>query len=81
VIFGELICGEVSEACVRVLRDAIAELVEHGAVSIILGNTDMTLAADRLEQLSAAVLIDSARAHARAAARAAVEGFSPAPTR
>jgi aspartate racemase len=74
VIFGELICGEVSETCVRVLRDAIAELVERGAVSIILGNTDMTLAADRLEQLTPAALIDSARAHARAAGRAAVEG-------
>jgi aspartate racemase len=74
VIFGELICGEVSETCLRVLQDAIAELVERGAVSIILGNTDMTLAADRLEQLTPAALIDSARAHARAAGRAAVEG-------
>jgi aspartate/glutamate racemase len=74
VIFGELICGEVSEGGVGVLRDAIAELVERGAVSIILGNTDMTLAADRLKQLTPAALIDSARAHARAAGRAAVEG-------
>jgi aspartate racemase len=74
VIFGELICGEVSDGCLRILRDAIAELVERGAVSIILGNTDMTLAADRLEQLTPAALIDSARAHARAASRAAVEG-------
>jgi aspartate racemase len=73
-IFGELIFGEVSETCVWVLRDAIAELVERGAVSIILGNTDMTLAADRLEQLTPAKLIDSARAHARAAAHVAVEG-------
>lgn len=73
-IFGELICGQVSEETVRLLRDAIAELVERGAASIILGNTDMTLAADQLQKTASVPLIDSARAHARAAARAALDG-------
>jgi aspartate racemase len=73
-IFDELIWGDVSEGCVRTLRTAIAELVENGAASIILGNTDMTLAAERLQETAAVPLIDAARAHARAAARAALDG-------
>lgn len=74
VIFGELICGQVSEKCLQILRDAIAELVERGAASIILGNTDMTLVADQLQETVSIPLIDSARAHARAAARVALVG-------
>ena len=73
-IFGELIRGQVSEQAVQILRDAIAELVDRGSVSIILGNTDMTLAADQLQKTASVPLIDSARAHARAAARAALDG-------
>jgi len=73
-IFDELIRGQISEESVQILRDAIAELVDLGAVSIILGNTDMTLVADQLQKTASVPLIDSARAHARAAARVALDG-------
>ena len=73
-IFGELIRGQIAEESVRILREAIAELVDLGAVSVILGNTDMTLVADQLQSTASVQLIDSARAHARAAARAALDG-------
>lgn len=74
VIFGELVCGLVTDEAVHVLGAGIADLVAHGAGSIILGNTDMTLAADRLRATAPVPLIDSARAHAKASARAAVAG-------
>lgn len=73
-IFGELILGHVTDGAVEILRDAIAELAALGADAVILGNTDMTLAADRLEEAAKVPLIDSARAHARAAARVALDG-------
>lgn len=73
-IFGELVCGDVSDACVRIFSDAIAEMVDQGASSIILGNTDMTLAVAHLEKAVSIPLIDAARSHARVAAHAALEG-------
>jgi aspartate/glutamate racemase len=74
VIFRELVRGQVSEGVIAVLRAAIGELAREGAASIILGNTDMSLAAAELQKTSPVPLIDSARAHARAAARAALAG-------
>jgi aspartate racemase len=74
VIFSELVQGRVTTAAVRLLRDAAAGLSREGAESIILGNTDMTLAAGQLRDF-AVPLIDSARAHARASARAALHGL------
>jgi aspartate racemase len=71
-IFDELISGRVTDDVVRVLSEAIGELAGRDAGTVILGNTDMTLAADRLEPRAAVPLVDSARAHARAAARAAL---------
>lgn len=71
-IFGELVRGQVSERVVKVLRGAIGALEKQGAVSIILGNTDMTLAAAELAKGAHVPLVDSALAHARAAARAAL---------
>lgn len=73
-IFRELVRGQVSERVIAVLRAAIAELAQQGAASVILGNTDMSLAAAELQKTSPVPLIDSARAHARAAARAALAG-------
>lgn len=74
VIFRELVRGQVSERVISALRAAIAELAQKGAASIILGNTDMSLAAAELQKTSPVPLIDSSRAHARAAARAALAG-------
>jgi aspartate racemase len=71
IIFDELICGDVTADGVEILRAAIAELASRGAAAVILGNTDMTLAADRLGD-APVPLIDSALAHARAAARRAL---------
>jgi aspartate racemase len=73
-IFGELVRGIVSEAGLRVFHDAIEELVESGSTSVILGNTDLTLAADELQRMVNIPLIDAARAHARDAAHAALSG-------
>jgi len=73
-IFRELVLGRVTEASVRLLGDAVAELARGGAQAVILGNTDMTLAAEALAGLARVPLIDSARAHGRAAARAAMSG-------
>jgi aspartate racemase len=73
-IFGELIRGETSDAGLRVFHDAIEELTSLGAASIILGNTDLTLVADILQKTTEVPLIDSARAHARNAAHAALAG-------
>lgn len=73
-IFDELIYGRVTEATLHTLSSAIAELAGLGAQAVILGNTDMTLAADRLREEAPVPLVDSARAHARAAARAALAG-------
>lgn len=74
VIFGDLIHGRVTDAAVGVLHDAVAELADAGADVVVLGNTDMALAADRLVGTPVPV-IDSARAHARASARAALYGL------
>lgn len=74
VIFRELVRGQVSQRVLTVLCAAISELARAGAGSIILGNTDMTLAAAELQKSSPVPLIDSAKAHARAAARAALAG-------
>lgn len=73
-IFGDLVCGRVTEQVMDVLGAALAELVGAGAKAIILGNTDMTQAADALQQRCTVPLIDSAMAHARAAARRALSG-------
>lgn len=73
-IFGELILGDVTRDVVETLTRSIVELEERGVDAIILGNTDMTLALDRLETISTVPVIDSARAHARAAARTALNG-------
>ena len=73
-IFDELIRGKVSAANMSIFRAAIDELVAAGARSIILGNTDLTLIGDELQTSAGVPLIDSARAHAREAARAALSG-------
>jgi aspartate racemase len=73
-IFGELICGDVSDTCLRVLGTAIEELAAMEVASIILGNTDMTLAAEDLQKMTTIPLIDAARAHARDAAHIALTG-------
>lgn len=74
VIFGDLIRGDVSSECLRVFEIAIDQLTASGAASIILGNTDMTLAAEYLQKKTALPLIDAARAHARNAAHVALAG-------
>jgi aspartate racemase len=73
-IFGELVCGAVSDSGLQIFRDALAGLVAAGAASIILGNTDLTLVESDLQKTCPVPLIDSARAHARDAARAALSG-------
>lgn len=73
-IFGELVRGEVSARVLRVLGSAIGDLEKQGAAAVILGNTDMTLAAEELAKAATVPLVDSALAHARAAARAALGG-------
>jgi aspartate racemase len=75
VIFGELVHGRASDHVASVLRDAISQLAEAGAEVVILGNTDMTLVADRLTDTVVPV-VDSARAHAQASARAAIAGIT-----
>lgn len=77
VIFGELVHGEVSESGLRVLQDGINDLVDRGAEIVILGNTDMTLALAELTASTQVPLVDSATAHARAAAHAALHGLPP----
>ena len=72
VIFAELVLGEVTETGIDVLVRAIHELVAQGARSIILGNTDMTLAADALGARTNLTIVDAALAHARGAAHAAL---------
>ena len=72
VIFGELVRGEVSASVLQALGAAARELVDAGAASIILGNTDMTQAAAGLRKACPVPLLDSALAHARAAARRAM---------
>jgi aspartate racemase len=74
VIFGDLIRGDVSSECIRVLGAAIDQVQAAGAAAIILGNTDMTLAAEQLQKTAAVPLVDAARAHARDAAHAALTG-------
>jgi aspartate racemase len=74
-IFGELIRGAVSAAGLRVFHDAIEQLAALGAASIILGNTDLTLAADELQTTTKIPLVDAARCHAIDAAHTALTGF------
>lgn len=74
-IFSELVLGNPSPACLGVLAAAIEELAAMGAASVILGNTDMSLAAEQLQRASPVPLIDAARAHARAAAHIALTGW------
>lgn len=74
IIFGELVCGDVSERCLRIIGDAIKELGDRGAAAVILGNTDLTLAAKDLQESTRLPLIDAARFHARSAARTALSG-------
>jgi aspartate racemase len=74
VIFGDLIRGDVSSECIRVLGVAIDQVQGSGAAAIILGNTDMTLAVEQLQKMAAVPLVDAARAHARDAAHAALTG-------
>jgi aspartate racemase len=75
-IFGELIRGVVSAAGLDVFRKAIDELAAFGAASVILGNTDLTLAAEALQATTKIPLIDSARRHASDAAHTALNGFA-----
>lgn len=74
IIFDELVLGIISNESIVCLADAISELAEQGARSIILGNTDMTLAARELRAKSKLPLIDAALAHARDAAHIALTG-------
>lgn len=74
VIFDELVRGIVSDNGIAGLCEAVGELAEQGARSIILGNTDMTLAATALRSKSTLPLIDAAMAHARDAAHIALRG-------
>lgn len=73
-IFGDLVRGNPGRTSVDVFREALAELAAAGALSVILGNTDLTLVAAELQKTSAVPLIDSTTAHAREAARAALSG-------
>jgi aspartate racemase len=73
-IFGDLVRGNPGRASVEVFREALAELAAAGALSVVLGNTDLTLVAAELQKTSAVPLIDSTTAHAREAARAALSG-------
>jgi len=73
-IFNALVYGAKPGYAIEIFKSAIDELVSAGAKSVILGNTDLTLAEDELEVESSVPLIDSAIAHARAAGRAAVTG-------
>ncbi len=75
-IFRELIRGIVSASGLRIFHKAIEELAALGAASIILGNTDLTLAADELQANTDIPLIDATRAHARDAAHTALAGFA-----
>lgn len=74
IIFGELVLGKVSEVGIDVLVEAIGELAAQGARSIILGNTDMTLAAAALGARTDLAIVDAALAHARAGTHAALTG-------
>ena len=74
MIFDDLIRGDVSDACIEVFGLAVEQLHAAGAQAIILGNTDMTLAAQDLRKKAAIPLIDAALAHARDAADAALRG-------
>jgi aspartate/glutamate racemase len=74
VIFAELVFGKVSEAGIDALVGAIGTLAAQGARSIILGNTDMTLAAAALSAKTDLAIVDAAQAHARAASHAALTG-------
>jgi aspartate racemase len=74
VIFDDLIRGDISRTVIRVLGIAIDQLEAAGAAAIILGNTDMTLAAGELATIAAVPLVDAARAHARDAASVALSG-------
>jgi aspartate racemase len=73
-IFSDLVYGRMPAGCADVLRDAMAELASEGADAIIVGNTDMSLWIDSLQDGSPVTLVDAARAHARAAATAALTG-------
>lgn len=73
-IFGDLVRGNPGRTSVDVFREALAELAAAGALSVVLGNTDLTLVAAELQKTSAVPLIDSTTAHAREAARAALSG-------
>lgn len=74
VIFDELVCGRVTDEGVQTLREAVVEVARSGAGSVILGNTDMSLATEKLAAGSPVPLVDGSLAHARAAARAALSG-------
>lgn len=74
VIFDELISGIVSDAGIRVIISAIQWFAEHGADSVILGCTDLTLLSEVVRKSSPIPIFDSTRLHAESAARAAIEG-------
>jgi aspartate racemase len=74
-IFDELVRGKVSDTGLSVFRNAIDELIDRGAASIILGNTDLTLVQAELQESAKAPLIDAALLHARYAAHWALKGI------
>ena len=77
LIFDELISGIVSDAGVRVIISAIEWFAEHGADSVILGCTDLTLLSEVVRKSSPIPIFDSTRLHAESAARVAIEGRMP----
>lgn len=78
IIFSELILGSVTNGGLQVLREAVAALAGDGAELVILGNSDMALAVEQLRADAPIPVIDSARAHARAAAHTALHGMGRA---
>jgi len=77
LIFDELISGIVSDAGVRVIISAIEWFAEHGADSVILGCTDLTLLSEVVRKSSPIPIFESTRLHAESAARVAIEGRMP----
>ena len=77
LILDELISGIVSDAGVRVIISAIEWFAEHGADSVILGCTDLTLLSEVVRKSSPIPIFDSTRLHAESAARVAIEGRMP----
>jgi aspartate racemase len=72
IIFNELIYGNVSPEGVDTLARAVEHFASAGADGVILGCTDLTLAAAHIADATHLRLFDSTLLHAKAAARIAL---------